>query len=179
MSVSRHRQIGIILCCALLGSAPRLFADSDATDLGRIRPSTLYLQDILAAGYRESAHFRRIVDRLVRAPVIVHVTPAPTLPFALMGGLHFVTAAGGYRYLRIALRMDVPPRQLIAALAHELQHALEIADAPDIASDEALGRFYRARGERCRSLPRECYDTAAARAAGAAVYADLHSPVVE
>lgn len=174
MFVSRHRRVAVILCGALVASAPRLLADSEPVHIEQLRPSTPYLQAILAAGHRESAHFRRLVERLASATVIVHITPATTMPPVPPGGLRFVTRVGDYRYLRIALRTDLPPEQLIALLAHELQHAREIAEAPQVVNEATLRQFYRTRGKRsCLRTAQECYETHEAQAAGTAVFFDL------
>lgn len=174
MSASRRRFVSLLLCGALLTSAPSLFAESESAHAAQLRPSTPYLQALLDAGQRGSAHFRRLIDKLAGARVIVHITPASSLPPVPPGGLQFVAAAGGYRYLRIALRTELPPQQLIALLAHELQHAREIAEAPEVVNEVTLRQFYRVRGRRsCLRTPHECYETHAAKAAGLAVFLDL------
>lgn len=65
----------------------------------------------------------------------------------IAGTTRFVTSRGGYRYARITLNGDLPTRARSAILAHELQHACEIAasDANDLAS---LKRLFEREGHR-------------------------------
>jgi RecB family exonuclease len=42
----------------------------------------------------------------------------------------------------VDINVMLPPRRQIALLAHELQHALEIADRPEIQDIEAMESFY-------------------------------------
>jgi hypothetical protein len=51
----------------------------------------------------------------------------------------------------------------IALLGHELQHAVEIAGAPEVTSLEQLRRFYAGRG--WGAVGSDHYETAAARRA--------------
>ena len=63
-------------------------------------------------------------------------------PSRVAGRLTFVSAAGGLRYVLVRLtRLDSRAQQ-IALLAHELQHAAEIADTPAIVDGPSLAREY-------------------------------------
>ena len=46
--------------------------------------------------------------------------------------------AGEYRYLRVRIRNDLSRREAIALIGHELQHALEIADAIEVRDTTSL-----------------------------------------
>jgi hypothetical protein len=59
----------------------------------------------------------------------------------------------------------------VAALGHELQHAMEVADAPDVRDEGALARFYARIGTE-GALPRS-YDTLAAQLAGRRVLMEV------
>jgi hypothetical protein len=63
--------------------------------------------------------------------------------------------------------------QLLSAIAHELQHALEVADAPNVRSDEAIRTFFRKIDSgSCRRGPR-CAETEQARRIQEVVYGEL------
>ena len=58
--------------------------------------------------------------------------------------LRFVSRAAGLRYLLVQVaRWDVSPTDRVAWLAHELQHAVEIARAPDVQDNASVARLYR------------------------------------
>jgi hypothetical protein len=52
--------------------------------------------------------------------------------------LNFVTSVNDVRYVRVDINVTLAPRRQVALLAHELQHALEIAGRPEITDVEAM-----------------------------------------
>jgi hypothetical protein len=54
-----------------------------------------------------------------------------------------VSAAGGFRYVHVRVARLLSPDQQIALIGHELRHAVEIADAPDIVDEASLARAYQ------------------------------------
>jgi hypothetical protein len=112
-----------------------------------IRPAEPWLRALIDDALDSSATVRALVDRIAASDVIVFVVcerdPAVRSP----GRLHFVTAAGGVRYVVIRLK---PKRRAaaIAMLAHELQHAAEIADSAAIVDERSLAREYERIGYR-------------------------------
>jgi predicted ATPase len=83
-----------------------------------------------------------------------------------------MAAAGGLRYVVIRLQ---PKRRAaeIAMLAHELQHAVEIADTPSIVDEASLAREYARIGYRSRSAHGLAFDTKAAVEIGRRVAEEL------
>jgi len=128
----------------------------------------------METGYHDSTTFRHLIDQLSRLPVVLHVLPTSALRHPLAGELRLAGSSGDLRYLRISIRASLPPHTLIAALGHELQHALEIGQAPGVGDEASLRSFYQAWGDRaCAYTFGECYETGAARAVGRAVREDL------
>jgi hypothetical protein len=82
-------------------------------------------------------------------------------------------AATGQRYLRIDVRAPRPPMELLSTIAHELQHALEIAREPDVRSPDAMRMLYQRIGSHGANA--HMYDTADARDAARRVRQELHS----
>jgi len=100
------------------------------------------INTIFEGGMSRSATFRRLVDILDRSDVIVYVDPKATRP-ALGGYLaHNVVAAGGYRYVHIAVNMSGAQDRLVPLLAHELQHAVEIAQDPDARDELSVKQLF-------------------------------------
>jgi hypothetical protein len=139
--------------------------------LPRVRPLDEVAAAALARGLEESARFRALVDELDASDVIVHVVATPTLPHGLLGMMRFVGRRGRTRYVRIDLRSLGSPDQRTATLAHELQHACEVARA-DVASHIEVRMLYREIGH---GIPGayDSFETEDARAAGAEVWSEL------
>jgi len=87
--------------------------------------------------------------------------------------MRFVARLGDTRYIRIDLAAMAPPDLRVATLAHELQHACEVARS-HAGSHAAVRLLYRAIG---REVPgsRDAYETDGAQHIGAEVWAELRS----
>jgi hypothetical protein len=62
------------------------------------------------------------------------------------GGLQFIGATATDRVLRVMLGFPLDRTSRIAMLGHELQHAIEVAGAPEITSRKAFEDYYRSHG---------------------------------
>ena len=92
----------------------------------------------------------------------------------LFGRLAFMSAAGGWRYVNIRLSCRLNAQEEIAALGHELRHAVEVADAPSIVDVESLGEHYRRIGFASHGVKQGSgYETRAAIDAARQVWAEL------
>jgi hypothetical protein len=89
--------------------------------------------------------FRALVERLVRSDVLVYVLRDLTLGSLMEGQISFMGRAGGVRYLRVQVAWQRDPRSHIVIMAHELRHAVEIAEMPDVVDSASLAREYRLR----------------------------------
>ena len=107
----------------------------------RLRTTDRHMRALLKEGLAHSASLRALVNRLAAGNVVVYLRCAQLSP-RLDGQLTFVSAAGGFRYLVVHVAMDRPWYRRIVTLGHELQHAVEIADDPDIIDQAALARAY-------------------------------------
>jgi len=142
---------------------------------GHLRTTDDRLRRLLDLGTRTSPTFRALVQRLLDSNVIVYLwcDRADTAPSD--GRLTFVSTAGGYRYVVVRLvRLHSRERQ-IALMAHELRHAVEIADAPQVVDHESLEREYRRIGymSSTPTADRKTFDTRAAVDAGVDVMREL------
>ena len=107
-----------------------------------VRTTDPHLRALIRHGVDTSPTFNTLVDQLTRTDIIVIVVPGQMAEPNLDGELTFMVKAGGMRYLKVELACDRHPRQLLAAIAHELQHAAEIAGFPAIVDDESMARAY-------------------------------------
>jgi hypothetical protein len=110
---------------------------------GHIRTTDDRLRQLLDRGLRTSPTFRALVQRLLDSDVVVYLWCDATRERVTDGRLTFVSAAGGLRYVVVRLLPLASAERQIAIMAHELRHAVEIADAPDIVDDASLHRAYR------------------------------------
>jgi hypothetical protein len=114
----------------------------------RVRALHPFLATVLAAGIARSPTLGRIVADLEATDVIVQIVATPNLPSTIPGRLLLVPGAKAYRYLRIQIRPEGSTEDLIETIGHELQHAREIASAPEVRDDAAMERLYRRIGFR-------------------------------
>lgn len=130
------------------------------------------MKEVIRDAGMASPTFRRLIDRLERSDVIVYVTRHYDMSPGLDGQLTFMSRAGGVRYLNVRVAWDRPPRRLVSTLAHELQHAVEIADTPDVIDEDTLAlaytRFGRPASLNVRSM--QAFETPEAIEAGNRVW---------
>jgi hypothetical protein len=124
-----------------------------------LRSTEPELVDLVADGVRVSPTLQGLVDRVAASDVIVYVmfdrSPSPHAA----GHISLLAAVPGARYLRISLDRRYAGAQRLALLGHELQHAVEIADAPWVADHAGVASLYRSIGFRSDNGHDDCYDS--------------------
>jgi hypothetical protein len=108
----------------------------------RIRILDAPLKSLFDHGLTQSPTLRTLVEKVEAASILVFVEGEIRMPERLGARTNFVTSVNGVRYVRIDVNFTLAPRRQIALLAHELQHALEIADRADILDVEAMESLY-------------------------------------
>jgi hypothetical protein len=108
----------------------------------RVRAADRQVAGMMDVASERSATFRRLVLDLEQSDIIVYVSMNPHLPATTLGRVQFVCARGRYRYLRVSVRPRLAPRDFVATVAHELQHAREIAGHPDVVDAESMAALY-------------------------------------
>jgi hypothetical protein len=137
----------------------------------KVRSTDTRIRKMLEMGARRSPTFAGLLGAIDRSDVIVYIQAAQHMPAKLDGRLLLLPLANNQRYLRIQVRGDLPREELISLIAHELQHALEIAEEPSVRDQTAMIDLYERIGE--TSLGPHAYDTAAARMTGKQVKSEL------
>ena len=89
------------------------------------------LNALIAEGARRSPLLRTLISRLNRSTVFVYIQTG-VLPGNLSGRLTFVGGGQPWRYLRVEIECRQTIGDQVAALGHELQHAVEIAEGAAI-----------------------------------------------
>lgn len=126
--------------------APRRCAAAREAVPPQLRPLDCRLAVAIAHGRERSATFRQLVDRVgaLHGIVYIHLKPYvnPRTNAVLDGGLsHAVTTAGVYRMLRVMVGAAEGDRPIFI-LAHELQHAVEVLEAPDVSAENAVDQLF-------------------------------------
>ena len=127
-------------------------------------------EKLLALGLATSTTFRGLVDRLEHSDVIVYVDVQSDMPQSLGGSLQFLARSATDRFVRIRINRNSSHLWQTALLGHELQHAVEVANSPDVESTSGLRALYRRIGVRTGV---DAFDSMAAQQAGYAVRAEL------
>ena len=72
--------------------------------------------------------------------MIVYVAVNPSLKSSLSGALTWMTRAGDFRYVRASISTELPFDQMIASVAHELQHAVEVIEDESVIDERVAHR---------------------------------------
>ncbi len=168
-----HRQwvrasLALGVCVGLSLAAAGITAAQDE-DLSRLRTLDHQLASLIRQGLHESPTFRRLVDAVQQSDLIVYVERHNRFRDGKSGSIQLVGTRGGQRYLRIALNSALNQRELIVLLAHELQHAGELASAPHVSDENGVRELYCSVGD-ARQFG---YDTERARRVTNQVSAEL------
>jgi hypothetical protein len=139
----------------------------------RLRPQDSRLSDLLRQGASRSTTFKTLVDRIEASNVIVYVALNPLMKSSLSGMLTWMTRSGDYRYLRASISTDLSPDQMIATLAHELQHAVEVIEDESVIDEATLIALYRRIGQQSGGNAPMRWETAAAQQTGFKVRREL------
>jgi hypothetical protein len=86
---------------------------------------------VLEEGQARSETIRRLVARLEQSDLIVIVQLCHVMPPAL-GDTRILASDAESRYLRVRIAAAAGRIDRLVVLGHELQHAVEIASAPDV-----------------------------------------------
>lgn len=155
-------------------STPVIDAGTEAAVLDaptrHIRTMDAAIRKLLKRGVRHSPSFAALVTRLQDSDIYVYVELVDRLPGAIEGRLMMQPTAHGHRYLRIQLALRGAFDDSVAVLGHELQHAVELADAEDVIDQDGMASLYQRIGSRSGE---HVYDTMAAQEMGRMVRREL------
>jgi len=119
---------------------------SAQTEAPAVRPEGAAIRALIDRGMKRSATFRDLHTGLDNASVIVYVRFAPCSP-GVPACLLWASTGGDARRLVIKIdRFGRSPDELTALLAHELQHATEVAASSDITDLASFQTSFALRG---------------------------------
>lgn len=133
-----------LTACAVLAGGGSLLRADDATECRRshVRATDARAEAAIAYGIERSPTFRSLVDAIQRSDLIVYVSAQFEMAAPLYGEIHFLTSAGDHRYLRVFIRGELSPWDRCAMVAHELQHAQEIAASLTVRDTATMDALY-------------------------------------
>lgn len=108
---------------------------------GNVRASDAELVALLAEGVKKSPTLKALVERLNKSDVIVYVRMDVTSRQGT-GRLTFLTANAGFRYLVVHVPTGVTKVKQLAALGHDMQHAVVVAEAPTVTDLQSFRREF-------------------------------------
>ena len=161
--------IGALVCARAAPSA------AGTEPAARVRSTNATILELLKEGAERSTTFHSLVDAIDHSTGIVYVE----FGYCAFGHLNgclvpFIAVSHGTRYLRIVVTPDKNQRshdQLLALIAHEMRHALEVLEHKEVVDVATMEAMYRKIGTPLTG--RTGHETSAARAAGDAVLAEL------
>ena len=165
------RLLPIVALWILVTTAPTL-AGGPSGEV-RLRPQDPRLELVLKEGAKRSATFKALVNRIEVNNVIVYVALNPNMKPNLSGMLTWMTRAGDFRYVRASISTALPFDQMIATVAHELQHAVEVIEDETVVDEKSLTALYKRIGRQNSSVTPVHWDTTAAQDTGFRVRREL------
>lgn len=159
------RTLLLLVMCTLAGSATVAAQESSVRPVDRLALAAYEF------GQRRSDHFRDLVAELDRSDVIVHVVTTIELPPGIAGTTRFVALIEGSRYVRVHLAPLLTMKLRVSMLAHELQHACELARS-SAASQDGVRALFSAIG-RLPGRDDDVFETADAEQSGRTVWEEL------
>jgi len=112
----------------------------------QIRLSSCQTVTMVADGMRRSPTLRQVIDRVGQLKGIVFIEDRYYVNGktrrVLSGALsHNITRAGAYRLVHVMVAPESGDRRLLT-MAHELQHAIEVLEAPEVATEAAVDELF-------------------------------------
>lgn len=131
----------------------------------RVRCLDERIEQLLKTAIRQSQTVRDIVARLESSDLIVYVQfGTPTADHTNVTRL--LGSSPSARFVLVTMHPLASPLDLAARLAHELQHVVEIAEAPEVRDQAGMRRLFRRIGWRSGRVEDDRWETDAAIAIG-------------
>lgn len=157
----------LVVVCSSAGA-------QDLPSASRVRAESRDVRALVAEAVSRSSTVRALVDEIERSDVIVYVRVRPFASQRLEGRTGFIGSRPLARFLAIELACPRTLDAQMATLAHELQHAVEIARAPWVVGADTLAQYYSRIGDHVEGDGTTVmFETAAAHEVGLRVWHEL------
>lgn len=163
-----HTLNALVIVLALVGAASAQEGPVPTVSPS-VRPLDARGERILARGLAGSTSLRALVDEVSLLRAVAYVQMDSYLPLGLRGTTRLMGVSGDIRRMVVLLNPRASDDDLVAMLAHELQHVAEMARA-GVTTTAEVEAHYRRHGI---VGPVGRYETTAALAAGSRVQNEL------
>jgi hypothetical protein len=162
---------GVIVVGCIVFIAAAMAPEQSSAVSPRVRPQSSKADEVVRDAVRRSPTVAALLAGLDDSDLIVLVDLVND-PGTFLARTAIIGATDQSRFLHIALNSRLSADRMVELLGHELQHATEIADAPDIRDDLTLARAYTRLGWQFESGH---FETDLARATEQIVRLELHA----
>ena len=133
-------------------------AVDQAPRLVRVKPADAEMRRLVLSGHARSTTFRALMDEIHQANVVVVIQFGLCAKGRVRSCVSHVEGDSRQRHIAVKVNTGTTDDRLIATIAHELHHALEIAREPGVTnSDQALALYRRIAVGRCgQGLDERC-----------------------
>jgi hypothetical protein len=171
--IPMSRLVTAALMTGALMPAAAFGGPADPATVGRVRPLQKSAAAVLKNAVHRSPTITAMIDRIEQSDVIVYINVAPYLPRE-PAQTTMVSATKVCRYLMVTLDARTGMHELVALLGHELQHVIEIVDAPDVRDNLGMRTHFRRIGIDPTAGDR--FETEAARQVTVEIRQELRDP---
>jgi hypothetical protein len=140
-----------------------------------IRSNFTWVDQLVQNGNAHSPTFAAETQELASSDLVVFLEPLMHMPAELSAYLVFMSATSACRFVRIRYDIHLSDPRAIAMIGHELRHALEIANHPEVVDSLSLSAMYKRYGRQVSDG--EVYDSVEAVAVGRTILQELLNPV--
>jgi hypothetical protein len=170
-SRAAHRGWVLALCAAVLTTGGAGVGAETGPPMSRVRSDDPALAGLLDQATRRSETFRRLMATIQASDGIVYVEPGPCSHGVRACLKMWMQVGGPDRFVRIMIQRSTSDTdvQVMGALGHELQHAIEVLSAPAVRDGVTMFNFLK----RTAPTDNNRFETTAAINAGHAVYDEL------
>ena len=141
---------------------------------GPVRTHDARIAQAMREGRHRSATFSGLMERVETSGLIVYVESGRCGPIHVLSCVSVTASAGGTRYVRVTIDTSHSRQLIVEQIAHELQHAVEIAGSPEVIDAGSLRALYRRIGT--SGAGRDVFETPAAVATGRTVSLEYAAP---
>jgi len=181
MSCSFRAAAIVVTAASLLMTAVATAATPAVSAPPHLRPLTADARAVATELLDRSTTARKMAERLEQSDIVVYIRYRSFHTARLEGRIGLLASArhDQRRFLVLELATGRSLLQQLVALAHELRHAVEIADAPAIIDAGTLSAHYAIIGTRATGDSEQAsFETRAACDAAAQVRRELTSRIV-